>query len=52
MATAAAATVTTTSVTVVPSDDAHVVSAYPNMNHGSNLKLVASQVGTSSSSRC
>jgi hypothetical protein len=28
-ATAAAATVTTRSVTVLPSDDAHVVSAYP-----------------------
>jgi hypothetical protein len=44
--TAAAAAVTTTTVTVATSDDAHVVSAFPNMNHGANLKLVASQVGT------
>ena len=41
-------TTTTTSVTVLPGDDAHVVSAFPKMNHGSNPKLVASQVGTSS----
>lgn len=45
---AVADTVSTTTVVVAPSDDAHVVSAYPNMNHGANPKLVASKVGTSS----
>ncbi len=44
----ASPTITTETVTVVPSDDAYLDSAAPNRNTGSAVKVVASKVGTAS----